>query len=128
MTSWIAAGLVGLTLLVLTPIFYHLPNAVLAAIVMVAVAGLIDLRYPITLWKQDRIEAAICSDACGHSTVSLPLGIGVGVLLALALAVRRMMMPHVAVLGNVEGVHRNVERFPHAKTDPKLLLCVTTAP
>ena len=122
-TSWIAAGLVGLTLLVLTPIFYHLPNAVLAAIVMVAVAGLIDLRYPITLWKQDRIEAAIlCVTLVVTLTVSLPLGIGVGVLLALALAVRRMMMPHVAVLGNVEGVYRNVERFPNAKTDPEVLV------
>ena len=50
------------------------------------------------------------------------MGIGVGVLLALALAVQRMMVPHVAVLGNVEGVYRNVARFPQAKTDPDVLV------
>ena len=125
-TAWVAAGLTGLTLLVLTPLFHHLPNAVLAAIVMVAVAGLVDLRYPVTLWKQDPIEAPSLCDACGHAHSESPLGIGVGVLLALALAVRRMMMPHVAVLGNVEGVYRNVERFPHAQQTQKYLLCVTT--
>ena len=37
-TAWIAATVIGLTLFALTPLFYHLPNAVLAAIVMVAVA------------------------------------------------------------------------------------------
>ena len=43
-------------------------------------------------------------------------------MLALALAVQRMMLPHVAVLGNVEGVFRNVERFPHAQTEPDVLV------
>lgn len=33
-----------------------------------------------------------------------------------------MMVPHVAVLGSVEGVYRNVARFPHAKTDPDVLV------
>ena len=122
-TAWIAATVIGLTLFALTPLFYHLPNAVLAAIVMVAVAGLVDLRYPLTLWKQDRVEAAILAITLLVTlTVSLPMGIGVGVLLALALAVQRMMVPHVAVLGNVEGVYRNVARFPQAKTDPDVLV------
>ena len=123
MTAWVAAGLTGLTLLVLTPLFHHLPNAVLAAIVMVAVAGLVDVRYPVTLWKQDPIEAAILVVTLTVTlTVSLPSGIGIGVLLALALAVRRMMVPHMAVLGNVEGVYRNVTRFPHAHTEPEVLV------
>ena len=122
-TAWVAATVIGLTLFVLTPLFYHLPNAVLAAIVMVAVAGLVDLRYPLTLWKQDRVEAAILAITLLVTlTVSPPMGIGVGVLLALALAVQRMMVPHVAVLGNVEGVYRNVARFPQAKTDPDVLV------
>ena len=122
-TSWIAASVVILTLFALTPLFYHLPNAVLAAIVMVAVAGLVDARYPLTLWKQDRLEAMILGvTVLATLTVSLPIGIGVGILLALALAVQRMMLPHVAVLGNVEGVFRNVERFPHAQTEPDVLV------
>ncbi len=122
-TAWVASVVVALTLFALTPLFYHLPNAVLAAIVMLAVAGLVDVRYPLALWKQDRLEAIILTVTVAVSlTVSLPTGIGVGVLLALALAVQRMMVPHVAVLGNVEGVHRNVARFPHAKTEPDVLV------
>ena len=122
-TAWIAAAVIGLTLFALTPLFHHLPNAVLAAIVMVAVAGLVDVRYPFTLWKQDRLEAAILGvTVMATLTVSLPIGIGMGVLLALALAVQRMMMPHVAVLGKVEGVHRNVDRFPEAVTEPDVLV------
>ena len=122
-TAWIAALVIVLTLVVLTPVFYHLPNAVLAAIVMVAVAGLIDFKYPHRLWKQDRVEALVLVlTAVMTLTVSLPLGIGVGVLMALAISVYKMMIPHVAVLGNVEGVHRNVERFAEAKTDPELLI------
>ncbi len=122
-TAWIAAGVIALTLFALTPLFYHLPNAVLAAIVMVAVAGLVDLSYPRTLWKQDRIEAGILfATVVVTLTVSLPTGIGLGVLLALALAVQRMMVPHVAVLGNVENVYRNVDRFENAVTEPGVLV------
>lgn len=122
-TAWIAAGVIALTLVALTPLFYHLPNAVLAAIVMVAVAGLVDLSYPRTLWKQDRVEAGILfATAVVTLTVSLPMGIGLGVMLALGLAVQRMMVPHVAVLGNVENVYRNVDRFENAVTEPDVLV------
>ncbi|MGB1384937.1 MAG: SulP family inorganic anion transporter [Flavobacteriales bacterium] len=122
-TAWIAAAIIALTLVALTPLFYHLPNAVLAAIVMVAVVGLVDLSYPRTLWKQDRVEAGILlATALVTLTVSLPVGIGLGVLLALGLAVQRMMVPHVAVLGNVENVYRNVDRFENAVTEPDVLV------
>lgn len=122
-TAWIAAGVIALTLFALTPLFYHLPNAVLAAIVMVAVAGLVDLSYPRTLLKQDRVEAGILFVTVVVTlTVSLPMGIGLGVLLALALAVQRMMVPHVAVLGNVGNVYRNVDRFEDAVTKPDVLV------
>ena len=123
MTAWVAAAIVALTLVALTPLFHHLPHAVLAAIVMVAVAGLVDVRYPLALWKQDRLETIILAVTVAVTlTVSLPMGIGVGVLLALAHAVQRMMLPHVAVLGVVEGVHRNVDRFPQAQTLPDVLV------
>ena len=114
-TAWIAAAVVALTLVALTPLFYHLPNAVLAAVVMVAVSGLVDVRFPALLWRQDKLEFAMWAVTMLTTWfVSLPLGIGVGMLLGLAMAVQRMMHPHVAVLGNVEGVFRNVDRFPEA--------------
>ena len=82
---------------------------------MVAVVGLMDLRYPAVLWKQDRIEAGILAVTFVVTlTASMPMGIGVGMFLGLAMAVQKMMSPHVAVLGNVAGVFRNVDRFPDA--------------
>ena len=121
--SWIAAGVVGLTLVAFTPLFYNLPNGILAAIVMVAVVGLMDLRYPAVLWKQDRIEAGILAVTFVVTlTASMPMGIGVGMFLGLAMAVQKMMSPHVAVLGNVAGVFRNVDRFPDAQTEIDVLV------
>ena len=122
-TAWIAATVVALTLVLLTPLFHHLPNAVLAAVVLVAVAGLVDIRFPRKLWHQDKWEAGVLAITLLVTLfVSLPSGMGVGVGLALALWIRQMMTPHHAILGNVLGVHRNVERFPEAVVLPEVLV------
>lgn len=122
-TAWIAATVVALTLVLLTPLFHHLPNAVLAAVVLVAVAGLVDIRFPRKLWHQDKWEAGVLAITLLVTLfVSLPSGMGVGVGLALALWIRQMMTPHHAILGNVHGVHRNVERFPEAVVLPEVLV------
>ena len=122
-TAWIAAAVVALTLALLTPLFHHLPNAVLAAVVLVAVAGLVDVQFPRKLWHQDKWEAGVLAITFFVTlVVSMPMGIGVGVTLALALWIRQMMTPHHAVLGNVHGVHRNVERFKDAVVVPEVLV------
>ena len=122
-TAWIAATVVALTLVLLTPLFHHLPNAVLAAVVLVAVAGLVDFQFPRKLWHQDKWEAGVLAITLLVTLfVSLPSGMGVGVGLALALWIRQMMTPHHAILGNVHGVHRNVERFPEAVVLPEVLV------
>ena len=56
LASLISVIVVGLTLLYLTPFFYYLPKAVLGAIILVAVYGLIDLKYPRQLWNQGKDE------------------------------------------------------------------------
>ena len=56
MSSIVAAIIVALTLLFLTPLFYYLPNPILAAVIMVSVIGLIDLKYPKQLWKNRKDE------------------------------------------------------------------------
>lgn len=122
-TAWVAAAVVALTLVLLTPLFHHLPNAVLAAVVLVAVVGLVDMRFPRKLWNQDKWEAGVLAITFLVTLfVSLPTGIGVGVSLALALWIRQMMTPHHAVLGNVHGVHRNVARFQEAVVLPEVLV------
>lgn len=121
--SWVAASVVGMTLLFLTPLFQHLPFAVLAAMIMVAVMGLVDVKYLRVLWQQDRLEAGILAlTALVTLWISLPMGMAIGALAGLGVLVQRMMQPHVAELGKVQGVYRNRMRFPEAETDPRILI------
>ncbi len=114
LAALVSSAVVGLTLLFLTPAFYYLPNAVLASIIMVAVFGLIDLKYPRQLWKNRKDEFVLLV-----VTFVLTLGLGIkegillGVLLSLLLLVYRISKPHIAVLGKIRGTNyfRNVDRF-----------------
>ena len=98
----------------LTPLFYSLPNAVLAAIILVAVFGLIDIQYPKQLFKTRKDEFALLL-----VTLLLTLFVGItegilfGTLLALLLMVYRTSKPHFAVLGRIKGTSyfRNIDRF-----------------
>lgn len=126
LASFISAAIVGLTLLFLTPLFYYLPNTVLAAIIMVAVFGLIDFHYPRTLWKNRKDEFALLIFTFIITlTVGIKEGILFGVLLSLLLLVYRSSSPHFAVLARVNNspYYRNVKRFSSEVTiDPAILL------
>lgn len=114
LASFISAAIVGLTLLFLTPLFYYLPNTVLAAIIMVAVFGLIDIEYPKVLWKNRKDEFALLVFTFIITlTVGIKEGILYGVLLSLLLLVYRSSKPHFAVLARVKGspYYRNIKRF-----------------
>ena len=111
----ISALVVGLTLLFLTPLFYYLPNAVLAAIIMVAVFGLIDFKYPIELFKNRRDEFfLLLATFLITLTVGIKEGILIGVLVSLLLLVYRTSRPHIAVLGRIKNTDyfKNINRFP----------------
>ena len=113
--SLISALLVGLTLVLFTDLFYHLPKAVLGAVILSAVINLIDLRYPFHLWKTHREEFFVLLFTF---TITLFLGIKEGILLgafvSLSLMVYRSTQPHIAVLGRIRGtnIFRNILRFP----------------
>lgn len=110
----ISALVVGLTLLFLTPLFYYLPNAVLAAIIMVAVFGLIDFKYPMQLFKTRKDEFVLLLITFVVTlTVGIKDGILMGVLLSLLLLVYRTSRPHIAILGRIKGSNyfKNVLRF-----------------
>lgn len=122
----ISALVIGLTLLFLTDLFYSLPNAILAAIIMVAVSGLIDVRYPVELFRKRKDEFFLLL-----ITFSITLFIGIkegilfGVLLSLLLLVYRTSQPHIAVLGRIKGspYFRNLERFEEeAEATPGILI------
>jgi len=114
----ITAAAVMLTLLVFTPLFYHLPNAVLGAIVLVAVSGLVDYREAIRLF---RIKAGdgwtFVVTFAATLSVGIEAGIIAGVASSLGLFLWRSAHPHTAELGYLpdERVFRNLKRYPEAR-------------
>ncbi len=123
MASLISAALIALTLLFFTPLFYHLPKTVLAAIVMVAMSGLVDFKLPVLLWNNHKIEAILLLITFTvTATVGMPEGIGSGVGLSIVVLVFKQMRPHFAELGEIEGVFRNVKRFENACVRENVLI------
>ena len=120
----VTAALIALTLLFLTPLFFFLPKAVLAAVIVTAVLGLIDVREVFHLWKVKRSDLVMWG-VTFVSTLLLGIetGVLVGVAASIAVVVLRSTVPHVAVLGRLPGTHRfrNVERFADAVRTPGIL-------
>jgi SulP family sulfate permease len=120
MTAVFSALIVGLTLLFFTSLFFYLPVAILAGIIMVAVIRLINVRYAIDLYKTRRDEFFLLLMTCLLTLfVGISEGILIGVLLSLLLMVIRTSKPHYAVLAKVSGTnyYKNVTRF---ETDTKI--------
>lgn len=123
MSSLVAAGVVALSLTFLTPIFRYLPTAALGAIIVMAVAGLVDLATFRRLWRTHRDEAALLVVTFSLTAFGgMVLGITSGVVLGLALTLFRTTRPHTAELGEINGVYRNLNRFPEATKTPGILL------
>ena len=121
----IAALIVGLTLLFLTPVFYSLPKAVLAAIIMVAVFGLLDFRVPKQLLKYSVRDLIILNiTLLITATVGIKEGIITGIAVSLAMIIYRTTKPHIAILGKIPNTHfyRNIERFKDVIIDEDILI------
>ena len=117
MASMISAALITITLLFLTPLFYYLPKAILASIIMVAVFGLIDFHEVKHLWKSDKRDLAmLVITFIGTLSLGIEEGILVGVILSLLMIIFQTTRPHIAILGKMPGtkLYKNVERFKEA--------------
>jgi SulP family sulfate permease len=102
MSSVFAGLFVLLTLLFLTPLLYHLPQAVLAAVIMLAVIGLINfgaIRHAWHTHKHDGIASVVTFIATLAFAPHLDNGIMIGAGLAIMLYLYRTMKPRVAILG-----------------------------
>lgn len=125
LSSLVSVGVIAVTLLFLTPLFHHLPKAILAAIIVVAVAGLIDVRGARELWRVDRKDFALMA---ATFLATLVLGIEEGILtgaaLSMVVVLHQITRPHIAELGRLPGteVYRNIERHPEAVVDPDLAI------
>ena len=120
-----------LTLQFLTGYFYFMPKAVLSAIIMVAVFGLVDIKEIKHLWKVKRSDL-IFLGITFFATLSLGIeeGIIVGVLASVLWFFIMAIRPHFAVLGRLPGttVFRNIENYTEAETLPGVLAVRMDAP
>ena len=117
-----AAG-IGLTALLLTPLFHELPKATLAATIIVAVLSLVDLGALRRTWRYAKSDFAAML-----ATIAVVLGVGVeagvvtGVAVSVLLYLWRTTRPHMAVVGQIAGSEhfRNVLRHD-VVTSPRVL-------
>ena len=125
MASLVSVFMVLITLLFLTPLFYHLPKTVLAAIIIVAVFGLVNIKEAIFLWKANNLDFWLLI-ATFFSTLlfGIEYGIMIGVGLSLIILIFRTSRPYVAELGKVpdSDFYRNRERFTEVIVDNEVLV------
>ena len=114
MSSVITVGVVAITLLFFTPFMYHLPQSVLAAIIMMAVIGLVNVNGFIHTWqagRQDGVVAIVTFVCTLVFAPHLEWGITIGCVLSLAFFLLRHMKPRIAILSRHEGAtFRDSER------------------
>lgn len=110
-----ASVTIGLCLLFLTGLLASLPSVVLAAIVLVAVKGLVDLRELRHVWHVSRFEFVVSMVAfAAVLLLGILKGVIVAVLVSMLLIIRRAAHPHVAFLGRIPGTrtYSDIERNP----------------
>jgi MFS superfamily sulfate permease-like transporter len=91
-----------------------LPQPVLAAVVLVAVAGLFKLSTLKELWRDDRSEFVVAVAAfAGVLTSGLLRGVMIGAIISLVQLIRTASRPHVALLGRIPGTRRFSDRDRH---------------
>ena len=129
--SLVNAGLLFLTLLFVLPLFFNLPNATLAAIVIQAMFGLLNFAYLRQLFRIDRGEFVYAMAALfGVLVLGLLQGVALGVILSLVVLIRRVSHPATAVLGRLPGTdtYRDITVRSEAETIPGLLIFRFDAP
>ncbi|MGI4845334.1 MAG: SulP family inorganic anion transporter [Janthinobacterium lividum] len=124
LASIITAALLALALVAPTGWLALLPLPVLAATIIVAVLGMLDLGTLSTSWRYDRADAAaLLATGAGVLALGVEAGVVVGVALSMGALIWRASRPHIAVLGRIAGTEhfRNVDRYS-AETAPGLLM------
>jgi SulP family sulfate permease len=123
-----AAGVytaVGITLasLFLTPALYYLPQATLAATIIVAVLALVDLALFRSTWDFSKLDfSALSATFLATLVLGVESGLVIGVALSLGLFLLRASRPHIATVGLMPGTEhfRNVSRHP-VRVSPRLV-------
>ena len=126
LSSVITGAVVGLTLLFLTPLLFHLPQATLAAVIILAVVNLVKISPIIHAWKaekHDGITAMVTFIFTLYIAPEIEYGIFLGVVMSILLFVIRFMRPRVAELSRYEdGTMRDINVFPDLKVSSRIAL------
>jgi len=132
LSSLVTAVLILLTLLFLAPLFSNLPNAVLGAIVIAAVLGLMDLPEMRRYWRWRRTDFAIAMAAMiGVLLTTVLYGMIFAVLLSVGFLLYRASRPYVAALGRLPGFRAtfgDLARHPDAEPVDDLIIIRLDAP
>jgi high affinity sulfate transporter 1 len=115
----VASAVLALVLVFFTGVFQRLPEAVLAAIVLVAVKGLIDVKELHYLWHASRIDFGAAAVALvGVLVMGILDGVIVAVLASVVMLLWRVAQPHVAFLGRIPGTDRFSDLARHPENEP----------
>ena len=123
MAGIVTAGIIALAVGLFTPLFYFLPLAVLAVIIIVSILGLVNLRLIAGMWNYNKADGlSLVVTLLTTLTLGIELGIIAGVVLSLLLYLWRTSRPHIAVVGRVGNSEhfRNVLRHPVLTCDKVL--------
>src|SRR6266566_3908934 len=122
-------ALAAVFILVVVLFFSHLlsalPQPVLAAVVLVAVAGLFRLSTLKQLWRSDRQEFVVAVAAfVGVLTFGLLRGVMIGAVISLVQLAHTSSHPHVALLGRIPGTRRfsDCDRHPDNEVIPRVMI------
>lgn len=105
-TGWatvFSVAVVGVSLMLFLPLLRHVPQSVLAAIVVVAVMGLIKPRAFIQLWRISRVEAVVAGITFASTLLAAPRlywGVLIGIVLALGYFLFQRMHPRIIEVGS----------------------------
>ena len=116
---------IGSCLMYLAGLLANLPSVVLAAIVLMAVKGLIDIRELRHVWKVSRLEFSVSMVAFASVLLlGILKGVMVAVVVSILLLIRRAAHPHVAFLGRIPGTrfYSDIERNPDNEPTPGVLM------
>lgn len=119
LSGLIASGLILVVALFFTDLLRNLPQPVLAAIVLMAVASLVKVEELRRLWRLHRSEFLVAAASLlGVLGAGLLQGVLIGAAISIVLLIRRASTPHVAFLGRIPGVRRYSDIERHTDNEP----------
>jgi MFS superfamily sulfate permease-like transporter len=108
----------ALCLLFLTGLLENLPKAVLAAVVLTAVAGLLDFPALLHMWRVSRIDFYAAAVALiGVLLLGILEGILLAALASVLILLASVAQPHVAFLGRIPGTNRYSDVLRHPENE-----------